>query len=74
MPTVKFHYFERQVEGDKPAGVTVSKNEKLPEGDFGITEYTWTSWSPTSFWFGDVDDFSEDERQKGYRERRGGRC
>ena len=60
MPTMKFHYFERQEDGPNPAGVTVSKSDELPDGDFEITEYVW---GVTSLWFINDDHFSADERQ-----------
>ena len=41
-----FHFFEREATKMVPAGVTVSKNAKLPEGDFRITEYSWGSTLP----------------------------
>lgn len=59
-----FHFFDR-VEDGKPAGVTVSKNPELPEGDFKIDEYIWPKTN-TSLWFVVDDDFSEDERQSAY--------
>lgn len=46
-----------------PAGITVTKRTKLPEGDFGITEYTWGN---TSLWFLNDDKFNADERQEAY--------
>ena len=62
---MKFYYFERQADGENaPAGVTVSKNEHLPEGDFRLTEY---GWGPINLWFVGIDKFSEDERQLAYQ-------
>jgi hypothetical protein len=54
---------------DAPGGMTVSKTAALPEGDFGITEYTW---GPTTLWFIDQQEFTADEREfayHGYRQR-----
>lgn len=59
------HYFERQADGETPAGFTVSKKPDLPEGDFRITEF---SWNNLSLWFIDADRFTADERQNSYRE------
>ncbi len=58
---MKFYYFERQADGDDPAGVTVSKREKLPEGDFRITEYSW--FGTISMWFVAADNFTRNERE-----------
>lgn len=46
-----------------PAGITVSKRQKLPDGDFRITEYCWGG---VSLWFVDGDAFTDDERQEAY--------
>ncbi len=54
------YFFERQTDGRNPAGVTVSKAEKLPGGDFQLTEFTWPD---CTLWFLDDDDFTEDERE-----------
>lgn len=60
-----FHYFPRMAEPGKPAGMTVSKTEPLPDGDFRITEYTWVG---VTLWFIDHHDFTEDEREAAYNE------
>ena len=64
----KFYYLARQADGENPAGLTVSKNDELPEGDFKLTEYCW-GWgeASVSLWFVDADDFSEDERQLAFQ-------
>lgn len=62
LPGVWFH--DRIAVRDAPAGITVSRNKKLPDGDFGLTEY---HWGPVSLWFVDDDEFSADERQDAYR-------
>ena len=59
----KTYFHKRKATADCPAGITVSKKAKLPEGDFKITEYSWGS---TKLWFVDVDNFSADERQSIY--------
>ena len=46
-----------------PAGLTISRRDKLPDGEFTITEYRWDS---VRFWFVDQDHFTDDERQKVY--------
>ena len=46
-----------------PPGITVSKSNTLPEGDFTITEYTWEGHS---LWFIDKDNFTEDERENAF--------
>jgi len=60
---MKAHFFPRAERPCAPAGFTVSKKDKLPEGDFEITEYVW---GETELWFVDVDEFTEDERQTAY--------
>lgn len=60
---MKFHFFERQAENSCPAGWTVSKNPKLPDGDFRIVEYSWLN---DSLWFVGEDNFTADERQAAY--------
>lgn len=55
-------YFHNRVAvGDVPAGITVSRQSKLPSGDFRITEYVW---GPTSLWFLDKDKFTAEEREQ----------
>jgi hypothetical protein len=57
-------FFDRAADDDNPAGVTVSKKDMLPDGDFGITEYCW---GDVSLWFVDHDRFTPDERQAAYQ-------
>ena len=64
----RFHYFNRQAERGKPAGITVSKRKKLPSGNFGITEYLWRDHGWVALWFIDMHKFTADERQQAYRE------
>jgi len=64
----RFYYFHRNADGDKPAGVTVSKRRKLPKGDFGITEYVWQDNGYVELWFIGQDRFTADERQQAWRE------
>ena len=65
-PRVWYHF--RAAEGDAPAGITVSKTARLPDGDFGLTEYRW---GPTELWFVDGDGFTADERQAAYESHAG---
>lgn len=58
------YFFMRDATDDVPSGWTVSKRKKLPKGDFRATEYVW---GPTSLWFVDQDNFTEEERQQAYR-------
>jgi hypothetical protein len=58
---VWFH--QRLADGETPAGCTVSRQEKLPDGDFRITEYEWPL---ATLWFVDSDKFTSDERQAAY--------
>ncbi len=60
----RFYFFPRG--GDNP-GLTVTKRDELPEGDFGITEYTWSDWGYATLWFVDADEFTANERQAAYR-------
>lgn len=61
--TQQFYFHFRQQYGDAPAGYTVTKQAKLPDGDFVITEYTWHDSSRyLTLWFMDSDEFTEDER------------
>ena len=60
---MKVCFFERQRDGENPAGWTVSKHPHLPDGDFGLTEYFWGA---VSLWFVDRDEFTTDERQVAY--------
>ena len=60
---MQFFYFERLADGDCPAGVTVSKHEPLPDGEFGLDEYIWPL---ATLWFVAEDDFSADERGDAY--------
>jgi len=61
---LKFYYFERQAHGTDSAGVTVSKTETLPSGDFQVDEFCWPD---VSLWFIADQSFSADERQEAYR-------
>lgn len=63
VPTL-FCFHNRLRSGDVPAGITVSRSETLPVGDFTATEYCWGS---VSLWFVDSDKFTKDERQKAYQ-------
>ena len=66
----KFYYFTRLPNDGNPGGITVSKQETLPAGDFRITEYRWgREWSGASLWFVDADRFTADERQEAYYSR-----
>lgn len=57
---MKAYYYERSETSEVPAGITVSKQPKLPDGDFVITEYCW---GETSLWFIESDEFTADERE-----------
>lgn len=59
----KSYCFFRAAEGGNPAGITVSKRETLPDGDFRLTEHCWGA---VSLWFMDQDKFTADERQAAY--------
>lgn len=59
----RFYFFQRS--GDNP-GITVSKRDTLPDGDFGITEYVWRDWGYEALWFVDADKFTATERQAAY--------
>lgn len=52
---------DRMATADCPTGVTISRRQKLPKGDFMITEYSWP-W--VTLWFVDADKFTADERQE----------
>ncbi len=66
MPELQtFYFFVRAGGVGHPAGVTVSKCSKLPDGDFRITEYCW---GDVPLWFIDADEFSADERQDAYEQ------
>lgn len=58
-----FWFHDRMETPEAPAGITVSKREKLPDGDFLLTEYCWGS---VSLYFVDADEFNADERQAAY--------
>ena len=61
---VKGYYFTKRAATDvAPGGITVSKNPRLPEGLFSITEY---SWGKLALWFLDNDLFTDDERCDAY--------
>jgi hypothetical protein len=57
------YVFAREAYKGAPAGLTVTKHEALPVGEFGLTEYTWDD---LDLWFVDGDEFSDDERQAAY--------
>ena len=54
------YFFERQGDAITEAGMTVSKNPALPDGDFQIDEFTWPD---ATLWFVASDKFTADERQ-----------
>lgn len=56
-------FHNRQADGRTSAGITVSRSETLPDGDFRITEYEWPL---ATLWFVDRDEFTADERQWAY--------
>jgi len=58
----EFHAHSRMADSETPAGLTISKTETLPDGDFIIDEYTWPQDNVT-LWFVQADGFDEDERQ-----------
>ena len=58
------HLFPRMAEGDTPAGITISKHDTLPAGDFQLDEWIWPD---LALWFVAADDFTADERQAVYR-------
>jgi len=60
---IKFHMHPREATKTCPAGLTVSRKSKLPDGDFRITSY---SWGRVKLWFVDADKFTADERQMAY--------
>ena len=57
---MKFYFFTRLPGPGDPGGITVSKHETLPAGEFRITEYYWPH---RSLWFVDSDKFTANERQ-----------
>ena len=66
MPELKMvYFFDRVGTVGHPAGMTISKQSKLPDGDFRITEYCWGA---VSLWFIDADEFTADERQAAYEQ------
>lgn len=58
------YFFQRKPGESSPGGVTVSKTEELPDGDFRVTEFYW---GKTSLWFVDDHHFSASERQEAYK-------
>ena len=54
------YYFQRGVTDDCEAGLTVTRQSKLPDGDFIIDEYCWGDFK---LWFVADDDFTADERE-----------
>ena len=61
------YFIERRAYGDAPAGITVTKKQPLPEGDFRVTEYVWQGRAAyVELWFVDADEFTADERQIAY--------
>ncbi len=63
MKNGRFYFYPRSAAHNAPAGMTVSKLSKLPEGDFRITEYTW---GDTTLWFIDKDLFTAGERNEAF--------
>lgn len=62
---MKYHFFNRAKDKNGPAGITVSKRDSLPSGDFQITEYVWKNvWENVTLWFVDQDKFTADEREE----------
>jgi hypothetical protein len=59
-----FWFHPRAAYNDTPAGTTVSKRKKLPDGDFMITE---CEWPDLTLWFVDCDKFTADERESARR-------
>ena len=59
----KIYAFHREATADCPAGLTISKRNSLPEGEFGVMEYHWPD---LILWFVEVDEFTCDERQDVY--------
>lgn len=57
------YLFERLETPDCPAGITVSRKPKLPEGDFEIAPF---SWPDLVLGFVVEDAFTADERQQIY--------
>ena len=60
----RFYFFQR---GGKTPGVTVSKSESLPDGDFKLTEYVFQNHGYVELWFVDQDRFTASERWAAYR-------
>lgn len=60
-----YYFFRRLADGENPAGITVSKFNLLPRGDFKLTEYIWGQFS---LWFVDNDKFTAGERQLAYEQ------
>ena len=58
-----FWFHPRIADGDIPAGITVSRQAKLPEDEFLVTEYRW---GDVALWFVDDDEFTADERQAAF--------
>lgn len=54
------YFHQRQPSDGDPGGVTVSKTESLPDGDFRITEFCWPG---VTLWFIDDQNFTADERE-----------
>ena len=61
----RFFFFSR---GGEYPGITVSKNDSLPSGDFKITEYIFLRFGYVSLWFIDGDEFTADERVLAYQQ------
>lgn len=60
---IGFWFHDRVGSDGQIEGITVSKNEKLPSGEFELTEYLW---GDVSLWFVKADGFSEGQRQSAY--------
>lgn len=62
--SVNYYFFERLADGSNPAGITVSKQEKLPRGNFIVDEWLWGN---AALWFVRGDKFTADERNVAMR-------
>ena len=61
-------FIPRMPDGDSPGGLTVSKNIRLPDGEFQLNSFTWaTADGPVRLWFVAVDNFTADEREAAYQ-------
>ena len=62
---MEYHFFDR---GGEMPGVTVSKTNPLPDGDFWIDEFTWQDRGYVALGFIREQKFSAKERQEAYRQ------